>query len=119
MKSRSALILSCAVAATATYTLYAETQDATEAVSIETVQATQYQHPAKQSVRLSGQLIEKISGNVYILRDKTGTIRVEIEPHEVPASGLQLNKPVSIEGQVETSPEQPVLIDAESVSYRF
>ncbi len=74
----------------------------------------------QELVKLSGEIVRKITCNTYLFRDETGEIQIEIADHLIPQKGLIFNFPIIIKGELEpASDENAPTVDVDKVRYYF
>ena len=73
----------------------------------------------EELVRVSGEIIRKIKGQVYLFRGETGEIKVIIEDAFLTDQPVKLGSPVILKGEVYNPPEKPPRIEVEAIHYIF
>ncbi|WP_252177928.1 NirD/YgiW/YdeI family stress tolerance protein [Endozoicomonas sp. 4G] len=73
----------------------------------------------EELVRLSGQIIKKLKCSIYLFRDKTGEIQIQIKNDDIPKKGLLFRSPTIIKGEVMRDPNKPIMVEADKILYVF
>ncbi|MFK0571793.1 NirD/YgiW/YdeI family stress tolerance protein [Endozoicomonas sp.] len=73
----------------------------------------------EELVKISGELIRKIKGKIYLFRGETGEIKVVIEDAMLSDNGLTLKSPVIIKGEVDNPADKPPRVDVDDIHYVF
>ncbi|WP_422136299.1 NirD/YgiW/YdeI family stress tolerance protein [Endozoicomonas sp. ALD040] len=73
----------------------------------------------EELVRLSGQIIKKLRCSIYLFRDKTGEIQIQIKNDDIPKKGLLFRSPTIIKGEVTKDPNKPIVVEADKILYVF
>ncbi|USE35771.1 NirD/YgiW/YdeI family stress tolerance protein [Endozoicomonas sp. SCSIO W0465] len=73
----------------------------------------------EELVRLSGEIVKKIKGKIYLFRGETGDINVVIDDSALPDERLKLNAPIVIKGEVDNPPDRTPRIEVDDIYYVF
>ncbi len=73
----------------------------------------------EELVKISGEIVKKIKGKIYLFRGETGEIKVVIEESAKPDHRVKLNSPVVIKGEVDNPPERAPRVEVDDIHYVF
>ncbi len=73
----------------------------------------------EELVRVSGEIVRKIKGKVYLFRGETGDIKVVIEDAFLSDQPVRLGSPVILKGEIDNPPKTPPRIEVEDIHYIF
>ncbi|WP_257266209.1 NirD/YgiW/YdeI family stress tolerance protein [Endozoicomonas sp. ONNA2] len=73
----------------------------------------------EELVRLSGEIIKKIKGKIYLFRGETGEINVVIDDTALPDKKVKLNSPTIIKGEVDNPPDRAPRVEVDDIHYVF
>ncbi|WP_083232429.1 NirD/YgiW/YdeI family stress tolerance protein [Endozoicomonas atrinae] len=73
----------------------------------------------EELVRLSGEIVKKIKGKIYLFRGETGEINVVIDDSALPDKRVKLNSPTVIKGEVDNPPDRTPRIEVDDIHYVF
>ncbi|WP_257297285.1 NirD/YgiW/YdeI family stress tolerance protein [Endozoicomonas sp. YOMI1] len=73
----------------------------------------------EELVRLSGEIIKKIKGKIYLFRGETGEIKVLIDDSALPDKEVKLNSPIIIKGEVDNPPDRAPRVEVDDIHYVF
>lgn len=73
----------------------------------------------EELVRISGEIIKKIKGKIYLFRGETGEINVLIDDSALPDQEVKLNSPTIIKGEVDNPPDRAPRVEVDDIHYVF
>lgn len=73
----------------------------------------------EELVKISGEIIRKIKGKIYLFRGETGEINVVIENSVLPDKGITLKSPVIINGEVDDPVDRLPRVEVNDIHYIF
>jgi len=73
----------------------------------------------EELVKVSGEIVKKIKDRIYLFRGETGEIHVVIDESALPNTGVQLESPAVIKGEVDNPPDKAPKIDVKNIHYVF
>lgn len=73
----------------------------------------------EELVRISGEIVKKIKGKIYLFRGDTGEITVVIDDSVLPGKRVRLNSPTVIKGEVDNPPDRLPRVEVDDIHYVF
>lgn len=73
----------------------------------------------EELVKISGEIVKKIKGKIYLFRGDTGEINVVIDDSTLPDKRVKLNSPTVIKGEVNNPPDKAPKIRVDDINYVF
>ncbi|WP_422468611.1 YgiW/YdeI family stress tolerance OB fold protein [Endozoicomonas sp. ALC013] len=73
----------------------------------------------EELVRISGEIVKKIKGKIYLFRGETGEINVLIDDSVLPGQEVKLNSPTIIKGEVDNPPDRAPRVEVDDIHYVF
>ncbi len=70
-------------------------------------------------VKISGEIVKKIKGKIYLFRGETGEINVVIDDSALPDRGVKLKSPAVIKGEVDNPPDRAPRVEVDEIHYVF
>ncbi|WP_257286533.1 NirD/YgiW/YdeI family stress tolerance protein [Endozoicomonas sp. SESOKO1] len=73
----------------------------------------------EELVRISGEIVKKIKGKIYLFRGETGEITVVIDDSVLPGKRVRLNSPTVIKGEVDNPPDRLPRVEVDDIHFVF